>query len=814
MAPRNSHLQNSIPVLSLILTIAAGTIFSVKGQTYTAQPFLAKIRQIVYTKHFDMGGSHYAYTEAQSDGEGEKSFIPGSALCLITIDNNLVASSTDLLTSAQGVIRDPDVSYDGRKILFSWKKALDTDDYHLYEMDVTSRAIRQLTSGAGFADYEGCYLPNGNIVFNSTRCVQIVDCFWPEVSNLYLMDGNGNYMRRIGYDQVHTNYPQVLSDGTVSYTRWDYNDRGQYCTQGLFHMFPDGTHQTEYYGNSDWLPTSILHARGIPGTPKAVAILAGHHTPQHGKLAIIDPSIGREGISGVQLIAPVRAIQDNGCEDLYGQDGDQWCYPYPLDENNYLVSFRPAGSARFGIYLMNRDAQRVLLAQDAQTSCNQPVPLAARQKQPVLASTVDYRKSTGVFTIENIYYGQSLTGVAKGAIKRLRVVKLMWRASGVGGPGQNGGPAGGAQVSTPVGVNDASWDAKAILGEADVYADGSAAFEVPARTPVYFQAIDTNGYVAQTMRSWSTLQPGETFSCVGCHEDKNQAVPPMPTSIATQTGAKPLKPFYNTPDTGFSYAKIIQPIFNAKCISCHANQNGIDLRGNLVSADVYYAPDFSLGKSWPQSYFSLVYNKRTLDGQAVTTRNVNWLSPQSSPELIPPYAAGSSKSPLMKRLKTGCHGATVTKEEFEKIAAWIDLLVPGSGTYTEGMSSSGIQRYSLRLAKRKRMEDEEKANIQKLIAASSLVSGENTRPWVRAPGSGLMALRTGAGRNVTIVAAPGFRAGVTISIYALSGRIIKTIPMNSNTALWDGTDNSGHRCSSGLFVFKAAGGAQVAARLQ
>ena len=35
-----------------------------------------------------------------------------------------------------------------------------------------------------------------------------------------------------------------------------------------------------------------------------------------------------------------------------------------------------------------------------------------------------------------------------------------------------------------------------------------------------FQALDHNGHVVQTMRSWATLQPGETFGCVGCHETK------------------------------------------------------------------------------------------------------------------------------------------------------------------------------------------------------------------------------------------------------------------------------------------------------
>ena len=131
--------------------------------------------KIVFTRHYEMGGSHYAYTEGLSDAQRERHFRPGSALCLLDVTGERPTVET-LIDSPKGVIRDPDVSYDGKRILFAWKKSDRQDDYHLYEMDVASRKIRQLTFGLGFADYEGCYLPDGNILFNSSRCVQIVDC--------------------------------------------------------------------------------------------------------------------------------------------------------------------------------------------------------------------------------------------------------------------------------------------------------------------------------------------------------------------------------------------------------------------------------------------------------------------------------------------------------------------------------------------------------------------------------------------------------------------------------------------------------------
>jgi hypothetical protein len=111
---------------------------------------------------------------------------------------------------------------------------------------------------------------------------------------------------------VHTNFPTVTEDGRVLYTRWDYNDRGQLFPQPLFQMFPDGTGQTEFYGNNSWFPTTIKHARGIPGTQKVLAIATGHHSFQAGKLHHHRSGAGPPGERGVQLIAPVRETRPSG----------------------------------------------------------------------------------------------------------------------------------------------------------------------------------------------------------------------------------------------------------------------------------------------------------------------------------------------------------------------------------------------------------------------------------------------------------------------------------------------------------------------
>jgi hypothetical protein len=696
---------------------------------------LKKYPRIIFTRHYDMGGSHYAYTEGQSDAQNERVFVPGASLCLLTM-NGLFGEVSTLIDDPNGVLRDPDVSYDGRRVLFSWKKSLDEDDYHLYEFDIATSRVRQLTTGLGFADYEGVYAPNGHIIFSSTRCVQTVDCWWTEVSNLYTCDGDGRYLRRLGFDQIHTNYPTVMPDGRILYTRWEYSDRGHLFVQGLFQMNPDGTGQTEFYGNNSWFPTTLLHARGILGTQKVVATFPGHHTLQKGWLGIVDPARGRQENEGAQLIAPVRETAAERI-DFYGQSGDQFQYPYPLSETEFIVTFKPDGAtAPFGIYWIDKDGRRELLVSHPDISCNQPVPLAARPVPHVRPNLVDYRQRQGLCYLQDIYLGLGLAGVPRGTVKKLRVVALDYRAAGIGS-NENRGPAGEALVSSPVAIGNGTWDPKIVLGEAKVHDDGSAFFAVPARTPVYFQALDEKGYAIQTMRSWTTLQPGETVSCVGCHESKNTATPVKgAVSLALKAGEEKLTGFYGPP-RGFSFPKEIQPILNRHCVSCHnvstpgivpqltgktpASGKLADTAFSLLDTEVL---DQSAKRKWAISYLTLTACRRESGFDQTNSYRgdpqnaaVNWVSAQSTPPVQPPYSAGAAKSRLITLLEQGHGDVKLSREEADKIACWIDLLVPFCGDYLEAnaWSEAELQKYSHFLDKRKRMEEIERQNIEEWV---------------------------------------------------------------------------------------------------
>ena len=605
--------------------------------------------------------------------------------------------------------------------LFAWKKSDRQDDYHLYEMDLATRALRQLTFGLGDADYEGVYLPNDDILFTSTRCVQVIDCFTSDTSNFYICDKGGMYLRRVSFDQVTVNYPQVLNDGRVIYTRWEYNDRGQIYPQPLFVMNPDGTAQTEYYGNNSYFPNTIGHARPIPGSTKVIALASGHHSHQVGGLVRIDVARGRQEDEGCTYVAPVE--RKAPIFDRPPEHGGFYTHPYPLNEKEYIAGYstymRPRYNSitGFGIYYVREDGAREQLVYDPEISSSQPVLLQKRRRPVVTPSQVDYEKDHGTYYVQDVYHGPAMAGIERGTAKRIRVVQPLWRESRIGGNG-NRGPAGGAYVSTPIGVRNSTWDSKMILGEAPIEADGSAYFKVPARRPVYFQVIDQKGHAIQTMRSWSTLMPGERFSCGGCHEHKNTApLPDRHLSLAMRRGPRALKPL-GTPGRGFSFPREVQPVLDVHCVKCHDGEKKSKEGETIFSLLSKPVLDDQAKRVWSEAYVNLTLGGAvTIDGQGCVGRAINWLSPQSSPKMIPPRSAGATKSKLMVMLEEG-HGDTkVSREEYEKIAAWIDLAVPFCADYVEAnlWNDDDWRHHPFFAGRRRAQETFERANVQALV---------------------------------------------------------------------------------------------------
>jgi hypothetical protein len=704
------------------------------------QPFSEQIKKLLCSRHYNIGGGAIGFLEdlnadsvpsvggrfpgvpAVSKGDQYKA---GAALLMINFDTYYPLPAT-LLEDTTGVIRDPCVSFDGKRVAFAWSK--DNNGYHVFEININKPdSGRQLTfdlPDCKVSDFEPCYLPNGDIVFNSSRCFIGFAEDINIVSNLFIMNKDGNYLRRISYDQAHDFHPTVMPDGKIMFSRWEFNDRSFVKVFGVFTMNPDGTIQNEYFGNQLSWPNALPNARMIPNSGgKFLSIISGlrGHVYQ-GELVMVDPALGRNTVNAVQLIAPKRPSKTTevGPEDADRKFQD----PYPLDDTWFLISYaeRASASAKYGLYFMDVNGNRELLAWNADQSISQPFPLCER-KAPRIACKADYSKITGEVTMTNAYYGTGIDSTVKsGSIKKIRVIALEYRMyPWVGNTGTM------TYIGTPLARHSGSHESKRILGEMKVEADGSAAFIVPARTPLYVQLIDSSGCMIQSMRSWMTLQPGERFDCIGCHEDKNASPPPVGTPIASFP--KKLDPFYDILDDYLYYPRHIQPILDEKCVSCHVagHSSGLDLSAEKIwTGDLSRdADNDSAERFWCKSYLNLTAPKKGL---------VNFISFQSPAEAQKPNTFGSKRSKLITKLRQPSGEMAdvgLSEEEMGKLCAWIDLCIPHGGKYTDDMTPEDSQFYEQRLSIRKQEEEFEARNIAEFVKSGGYAGPDYGGTFVR-----------------------------------------------------------------------------------
>jgi hypothetical protein len=762
------------------------------------------------------------------------SYVQKSALLVLDF-NNYYPAPKALLEDAAGVVRDPCVSFDGKRIAFAWARK--NTGFHIFEINVGNPdSIRQLTYDPPdykVSDYEPCYLPNRDLVFNSSRCLQGYGLFpfFKLVSNLYIMNKDGRCMRRICFDQAHDCHPSVMSNGRVIYSRWEFLDRNIYNVFGVFFMNPDGTLQNEYFGNQLTWPYAFTNAREIPDSHgKFLAIINGIFGKSYvGDLAIIDPAAGRNSLKAVQLVAPKRPLPQTfpATYDYFSDppaflmDNRHFQDPYPLDENCFLVSYStqndPLADSAFKLYFMNINGARELLAWDTNQALCQPVPLCARAAARI-ASQADYSKTTAAVTMTNAYYGTGIDSTVRpGSIKKIRVIALEYRAY----------PWVGHTrfvpfMATPVARYPGSIESKRILGEMAIEKDGSAACIVPARTPFFIQLIDTGGCMIQSMRSWMTLQPGERFDCYGCHEDKNVSPPSTGTPLAITP--EKLEPFYDIQDDYLYYPEHIQPILDAKCVSCHiaGHSSGLDLRGDKIwtgdLADVYDDTRYA-ARYWCRSYLSLTDTLRKL---------VNFISIESPAEGLKPNTVGSGHSRLIAKLRHpsgAMAGVSLSEKEMAKLCAWIDLSIPHGGKYTDDMNPEHAQFYEQRLSLRNREEAFEAQNIHEFVknggyngfdyggTFSASIDKGNPSPSSRAMGEGDFHVRFNSGSRQLVMRFPSAGKAAVID---LNGRSIYQICVSEKEFLKSkGAVNRalGERLPAGMYIVKFKGMKTTAAHM-
>ena len=641
------------------------------------------------------GGHHNTETMFQSDAHNAGKYRHNYGGSLKTVD--LASGKVTIIVAAGKTecARDPEVSFDGKKIVFSMRKSV-ADDYHIYEVNSDGSNLKQLTSMPACFDIDPLYLPDGGIVFSSSREQKYCMCNIHIMANLFKMDADGANIHQISRSTLLEGHSSLMSDGRIMYDRWEYVDRNFGDAQGLWAVNPDGTSHVIYWGNNTTSPGGVIDGRIIPGTQLCIATLGSCHDRPWGAIGIIDRRLGVDGKEPIVRTWPASARDlvrlDGQRFDDFKKVNPKYEDPYPLNRNYFLASKVIAGE-RMGIVLLDMFGNEIMLHEKDAMGCFDPMPLAPRFKPTSKPVMRDYKNKNGIFYVQDVYIGTHMKGVERGEVKNLRVIesppKKNWTHPSWSGQG----------VHKP-GMNWHNFENKRILGTVPVEEDGSVHFECPSDKFVFFQLLDEKGMMVQSMRSGTMIQSGETQGCVGCHEDRVKDTPPVTKQpLALKRKPSRLDGWYGAPRM-FSFQKEVQPVFDKHCVKCHDFGKPAGKKLNL-------AGDRTI--SFNASYIDL-WSKKIINcvgaGPALIQEAKSWGSLKS--KLIDVLLKGhKANSPGYKEHKT----LSLSDEEMNRLITWVDLNAPYYPTYDSAYPKNSCGRSPLNNNQMKRLKALTKTRI-------------------------------------------------------------------------------------------------------
>ncbi len=594
----------------------------------------------------------------------------------------------------------PELSFDGKRVLFCFKPH-DDKSFHLYEINLDGGGFRQLTD-TDYDDIDPIYLPDGHIMFTTTRGNTYVRC-GPYIYSYVLArcDADGRNVYLVSTNSEPDFVPSLLQDGRVAYSRWEYSDKDQNRVQSLWTTNQDGTGTAVLWGNQSIWPDHLAEPRPIPGSGRVMFTGVGHHNWFNGSVGIVDPRQGTNfprGLIRVTWDLPwgeVGRSPADRCESPhYHASGRYTGYlgAYPISEEDFLVSAKGKDD-KFRVYLMDVHGNRELIYEGMHNAWY-AIPVKPRPSPPHRPDLVDWPgtgkdrkpKRPGVFYNADVYQG--VPELLRGRVKYLRVFQQdaktysTWKKTfAFSGP-----PVSAVQTEA----------VKRIVSVVPVEVDGSAYFEAPAGESLYFQLLDEHYRALHTMRSFSGVLPGERRSCIGCHQ-MHSAAPPVESGIALRrppTAVTP--PPWGTESIG--YERFVQPVLDRYCGECHQNDGAalkdcdLTLRAATgVFADHFKEPYLTLigPAAWPtpvpnagQGGFGLAgaFPVYGLKSDETYPNHPATDASSAIQRTMRPMRYLSYRSPLIELAGSGEHyESKVDPISLRRLNAWVDANCPYLG---------------------------------------------------------------------------------------------------------------------------------------
>jgi hypothetical protein len=449
----------------------------------------------------------------------------GSRLVLLATNGGTRVLTPDFDSAA-----DPAVSFDGKRILFSGKKAAG-DRWNIFEMNADGGALRQLTRDAGNCRspmYQSAlfYLddarPSYQVTFVSDAAGERNED-GTAATNLYSVRFDGKGLRRLTYAVSSSFDPFQMQDGRILFSS------GAAGRTGLFAINLDGTDYAAFSG----IQASRIQRMACTTPRGAVVFIESDARSRDGAGTVGTLSLRRN-------LHSYRAVT-TAADGLFHS-------PSPLPDGAVLVSRRPAdGSGVHGVYRLDPETgRRTLVFRDAGYHSIQAVALVSRPEPDGRSSVVEDDQNWAKLYCLSVYENDlKREWMPRGAARRLRVIEGLPPTEASGGATR-----------------------KRLLGDLALEEDGSFHLVVPPNTPIQLQVTDADGMALRTS-AWIWAKNKEQRGCIGCHEDGERT----PENVFAQALSHPAAELTLPPERRrtVDFKRDILPIFSRRCANaaCH-----------------------------------------------------------------------------------------------------------------------------------------------------------------------------------------------------------------------------------------------------
>jgi hypothetical protein len=458
-----------------------------------------------------------------------------------------------VLTEGFHSAADPDISFDGRRMLFAARPAA-SDDWDIFEMDLDGRDTRRITKGLGDCRqpvYQGTLYtivstePWHQITFVSTAARELNEHGAQPATSLYSCTLDGSQVQRLTYNPSADLDPAVLPDGRLVFSSWQRSTR-QRGPRGRLSLFAAHTDGLDYalFSGDEGLRVKLMPAVTDDGL---VVFVEGDEVTLDGSGSLASVSLRRN-------LHSYRRIT--------GDPDGLFHSPSPLADGTVLVSHKPRdGRQSHGVYRMTPDSGRMeAVFDDPQFDDVQAQAVRARSEPDGRSSVVKPANPSGKLYCLNVFESELPAGdwVRPGTPLRLRVLE--------GIPRRAAADAAAIVDELPPPSSSSVLLQRRFLGEIDVEADGSFNVQVPPNIPIELQLIDADGLALRSC-SWIWVRNNETRGCIGCHEDGERT----PENRFVQAVQKPSIDLTLAPARRrvVDFRRDVAPILSGTCTGCH-----------------------------------------------------------------------------------------------------------------------------------------------------------------------------------------------------------------------------------------------------